>query len=1341
MDTKMEARCQFPASFPDTFKNFFALMNDEEDNVGLFANLLEDKVIPRQSVKRMNPSRQQNTGGSLRNHSGDRLYHHQVQKQQQQHLQLQQAQQKAQQQKAQQQKHNMSVYPSRGRSGSGSGAELMMAQAALGLGGSAATGNKTNSLRLNRHRSGGRSSSSGGLNCLEMCRGPNVSSSSSGSLIDIHMGQLGRGGGGGAGAGGAGGSGAGGSGAGGSGGAGGAGGSGAGGSGAGGGAAKGGGRQLCKHIKYCCLHQNPSQNPSPSIDGQTQTQQKLEHPTLVHLPCDCHLQKQQNKPGRMLGQKPHPPDPLDPKGSQSHLDDNQKRSGPDGEDNLGKRLLQGFGFGAYVAPPIAAPIPIPKSSALDKNKERMERIELLEKRHSTILERAFDFDASCDESDSLYSSSTPGPVPSPAPHQLAYNMLKPILKQPQMQGQMQSKMHPQMQQANQKMPQQIPQQMSQQMPQQMPSHLAPQMNQQMNQQIPPQMPQQMPPQMPQQIPQQMPHVVHRRLPVTPTHSGLAGYTSNSRGESTTLQRVQQQMGMGGRGPTNQLHTNYLDTPGTSTLGYSYTQQMELKQMQDHLDRERHLDRMDDLDLDGYGYKQESYLRDPNAVDYDTEWDQDDSSPSSTGPRLSTYNDFLNASQNPAGIRVSFNRTQKSPILTRRRSSSIAANPLPSSDYPSYARNSIGSGTEELHRMPHNNSARERMSLAGVLTFQQAMSGAVSPQYGTVGSLNPGGNSDGSCMNLTLNAVLGPVVEMNSGPPNPNYSPTGGGSTESLSSSIPGIGGNVQQQQQYLPTMVASLRERGVGESIGSTAAAMAAAVVAASHPSGGRILTERQRMRTSSMPAESRRPRLAEMRRSAIHAGDIDMEVYRLRSFSITSNGVCNLGDSLRSRRSRSINSVTSTGTSNSGVDRHNSNASRASGEAIDGDPSVQGQTAPVPAYKVAMLGSSGVGKTTLTYQFTTSDYICAYDLSLDDDYGQKTVSVLVDNIETDLEVIDHPACEMSTEAFCATYNIDLFVVVYSVVDQNTFHAAERVLQYLKENEMLLTRGAILVGNKTDLERHRVVSRQMGHKVAKEICCKFIETSSGLDHNVDELLVGVVAQVKLNPMRLQLLSEVELRRLNVQSTIQKHRGMHIPTRRMVRQLSMCQGDEESLNNYNPTPRVANGTEEGVGPLTTAEGKHYRRPLNLESILRVANSDAEDGDGLSFGTRRKFELLALSVRQLKKRLSFDGATATSAAADAAAELQRRQRLRTLDDSQLGSRREESYGVRDIADTDDEEEEQGLGQGGGGRRSSCNRKVVKKLTARTRVFISSVLRFKKSINLKRRNSSSCSDLFAI
>lgn len=36
----------------------------------------------------------------------------------------------------------------------------------------------------------------------------------------------------------------------------------------------------------------------------------------------------------------------------------------------------------------------------------------------------------------------------------------------------------------------------------------------------------------------------------------------------------------------------------------------------------------------------------------------------------------------------------------------------------------------------------------------------------------------------------------------------------------------------------------------------------------------------------------------------------------------------------------------------------------------------------------------------------------IDDDYGQKTVSVLLNEQETDLEVIDHPACEMSVSSF-----------------------------------------------------------------------------------------------------------------------------------------------------------------------------------------------------------------------------------------------------------------------------------------------------------------------------------------
>lgn len=54
--------------------------------------------------------------------------------------------------------------------------------------------------------------------------------------------------------------------------------------------------------------------------------------------------------------------------------------------------------------------------------------------------------------------------------------------------------------------------------------------------------------------------------------------------------------------------------------------------------------------------------------------------------------------------------------------------------------------------------------------------------------------------------------------------------------------------------------------------------------------------------------------------------------------------------------------------------------------------------------------------------YADSFPTLADDDYGQKTVSVLVDNIETDLEVIDHPACEMSVSINQLT-NISMYYI------------------------------------------------------------------------------------------------------------------------------------------------------------------------------------------------------------------------------------------------------------------------------------------------------------------------------
>ena len=72
------------------------------------------------------------------------------------------------------------------------------------------------------------------------------------------------------------------------------------------------------------------------------------------------------------------------------------------------------------------------------------------------------------------------------------------------------------------------------------------------------------------------------------------------------------------------------------------------------------------------------------------------------------------------------------------------------------------------------------------------------------------------------------------------------------------------------------------------------------------------------------------------------------------------------------------------------------------------------------------------------------------------------------------------------------------------------------------SKAMLKVGNKVDLERSRQVTAEEGKELAHCYDAKFIETSAGLEHNVDELLVGVLKQILLrqdteqNPLQLKV---------------------------------------------------------------------------------------------------------------------------------------------------------------------------------------------------------------------------------
>lgn len=152
-------------------------------------------------------------------------------------------------------------------------------------------------------------------------------------------------------------------------------------------------------------------------------------------------------------------------------------------------------------------------------------------------------------------------------------------------------------------------------------------------------------------------------------------------------------------------------------------------------------------------------------------------------------------------------------------------------------------------------------------------------------------------------------------------------------------------------------------------------------------------------------------------------------------------------------------------------------------------------------MGADAVGKRTLTNQFMSSERMSSEIFEIGD-LDDNMVTVVIDNEESTLEFVD------CSEAIDHKYPVDAYIVVFSVHERPTFDIA---LQYLNSirNEKFSDRPIILVANKVDLVRKRQISHEEAKRTATQFNCKYIETSATLNVKVDELLVGILKQIKL----------------------------------------------------------------------------------------------------------------------------------------------------------------------------------------------------------------------------------------
>lgn len=285
-----------------------------------------------------------------------------------------------------------------------------------------------------------------------------------------------------------------------------------------------------------------------------------------------------------------------------------------------------------------------------------------------------------------------------------------------------------------------------------------------------------------------------------------------------------------------------------------------------------------------------------------------------------------------------------------------------------------------------------------------------------------------------------------------------------------------------------------------------------------------------------------------------------------------------------------------------------------------------------------------------------------------------------------------------------------------------------------------------------------GKKLAKEIGCKFIETSSGLDHNVDELLVGIVAQVKLNPQRIRNLSEKQRNSLCMTAQ-QKYKGTpdhFTQLRRKERNKSNMKHAADAARRKNSKGDAGNKEnvnvefeDESDDERSSDEGdesdieKYFnldeRTPKNAASagesstaisLNKLLSSRRYATPGMSYGVENPFfgnHNISNSNNNVSTSSCSTPTSIYPPATSSTSSIQTKTNKRDLTSYDNASAASQPATPKKSNQS--------------GAESDTSDRCINRFSNRTKLFLTSFLKFKRSLRVKRRNSNSCSDLFVI
>lgn len=152
---------------------------------------------------------------------------------------------------------------------------------------------------------------------------------------------------------------------------------------------------------------------------------------------------------------------------------------------------------------------------------------------------------------------------------------------------------------------------------------------------------------------------------------------------------------------------------------------------------------------------------------------------------------------------------------------------------------------------------------------------------------------------------------------------------------------------------------------------------------------------------------------------------------------------------------------------------------------------------KILTIGESGVGKTCIISRFTKNEFSLNHLATIAIDFKLKRIQTRDKTIK--LQIWDTAGQErfntLTTGFFKGS---DGIIVVYSITDRNSFECVNKWMTQIKNLSPSDVK-VILVGNKSDCQSERVVTKDEGIRIAQQYNLPFFECSAKSGENVAEI--------------------------------------------------------------------------------------------------------------------------------------------------------------------------------------------------------------------------------------------------